>query len=219
MTTFPRSPRVRKGAIVAVDPFNPLASVIIFQYNPETLTRSLAAQRAEPEGVRSEAQRIKGPPQETISVRVEIDATDQLEKGEQVAAKLGVYPQLSALEMILYPKSSLVIANALLAKAGTLEVVPPEAPLTLFIWGVKRAVPVQLQSFSIEEQAFDVDLNPIRAQVSLDMRVLTYQDLPPTNLGYGLFLAHQMAKEAMAVLNTAHSQSPLGAMPGLKSLA
>ena len=210
MTNFPRSPRVRKGAIVAVDLFNPLSSVIVFQYNPATLTRTLTAQMAHEEGARSEAQRFKGPPLEDINVVVEIDATDQLEKAESMAVNMGIYPQLSALEMILYPKSAMVIANAALAAAGTLEVIAPQAPLTLFVWGIKRVLPVRLTSFSIEEEAYDVNLNPIRARVSLGMRVLNYNDLPITNPGYGLFLAHQVAKEAMATIGSISNLGQLG---------
>jgi hypothetical protein len=203
MTTFPRSPRLLKGAIVAVDPANPLASVIVFQYNPATLTRSLEPQMASGEGGdRSEALRLKGAPVESISLEVEIDATDQLETGERIAVNMGIYPQLSALEMLIYPKSALVIANTALLALGTIEVVPPMAPLTLFIWGPKRIVPVRLTSVSITEEAFDVSLNPIRARVSLGLRVLSYNDLPLTHPGYHLFLAHQVVKEAMATLGS-----------------
>ena len=126
MSTFPNSPRVLKGAIIGVDLFNPLASVVVFQYNPDTLTRTLQAQTAGAEGAdRSEALRLRGAPIEEIKLDVEIDATDQLEKGDPLAASIGVYPQLSALEMLLYPKSALVIANTILLAVGTIEIVPP----------------------------------------------------------------------------------------------
>ena len=210
MTTFPRSPRVLQGAIVALDPFNSLASVIVFQYNPERLSRSLTPQTAGTGGERSEALRLKGPPQEEINVTVEIDATDQLEKAEAVAVSTGIYPQLSALEMILYPKSAVVLANAVLANAGVIEVIAPEAPLTLFVWGVKRVLPVHLTSLAIEEQLYDVNLNPIRASVTLGMRVLTYNDLPLGSVGYGLSLAHQVAKEALATVGSTTSLSAAG---------
>lgn len=212
MTTFPRSPRLIKGAIVGVDLLSPLASVIIFQYNPHTLTRRLEAQTSGGEGSdRSEALRLKGPPVETISLDVEIDAADQLEKAESEAVGMGIYPQLSALEMLLYPKTSLVIANAALMMAGTLEIVPPEAPFTLFIWGPKRVLPVRLTGFDITEEAHDANLNPIRAKVSLSLRVLTYSDFAVGHPGYNLFLAHQIAKEAMAILG---SVGDLGAVAG-----
>ena len=82
--------------------------------------------------------------------------------------------------------------------SGTIELIPPEAPLTLFIWGPKRVLPVRLSTFSIVEEAYDVDLNPIRASVNLGLRVLSYNDLSLTNPGYYLFLAHQVTKEVMA---------------------
>jgi hypothetical protein len=207
MTTFPGSPRVLKGAIIGLDPINPYASIIIFQYNPDTLKRTLQAQ-ASGSGQgnasidRSEALRLRGAPVENITLDVEIDATDQLANGNPLASSLGVYPQLSALEMLLYPKSTLVIANTVLALTGTIELIPPEAPLTLFIWGPKRVLPVRLTTFSITEDAYDVDLNPIRASVNLGLRVLSYSDLSLTHPGYYLFLAHQVTKEVMATIGS-----------------
>src|SRR5829696_10034650 len=113
MTTFPNSPRLLKGAIVGVDLFNPLASVILFQYNPETLTRSLSASTTQPQttggqdqAARDEAMRLAGPPTETISLAVEIDAADQLERAEATATTMGIHPTLASLEMLLYPKSA-----------------------------------------------------------------------------------------------------------------
>jgi hypothetical protein len=192
-----------KGAIIGIDPFNPLASIIVFQYNPETLTRTLAPQTAGGQGSdRSEALRLKGAPVESITVAVDIDATDQLETANPLATSLGIYPQLSALEMLIYPKSVLVIANTILLALGTIEIIPPEAPLTLFIWGPKRVLPVRLTQFSITEEAYDVNLNPTRAKVSLGLQVLSYNDLPLSHPGYALFLAHQVIKEAMATINS-----------------
>ena len=205
MTTFPRSPRLLKGDIVGIDIFNPLASVILFQYNPDTLTRRLQAQMSGEGGGKTEALRLKGAPEETISLDIEIDATDQLEKADRNAVSMGIYPQLSALEMLIYPKSSVVIANTVLLAAGTIEVMPSVAPLTLFIWGPKRVLPVRLTEFSITEEAHDVNLNPIRAKVSLGLRVLSYNDLPLTHPGYSIFLAHQVVKETMATIGSVNN--------------
>jgi hypothetical protein len=200
MTTFPGSPSVQKGAIVGLDPFNPLASVIIFQYNPESLTRTLTAQTAGGNPAQGEALRLKGPPRETITLSVEIDAADQLEKVEALATTVGLHPTLASLEMLLYPKSALVIANEVLARIGVIEVIPPEAPLTLLIWGLQRVVPVRLTTFTITEEAFDTQLNPIRAKVSLGFGVLTYQDLGLLSAGGAIFMAHQVMKEVMATI-------------------
>jgi hypothetical protein len=201
MSTFPGSPQVQKGAIIGLDPFNPLASVIVFQYNPDTLTRTLTAQTTGGTPNSGEALRLKGPPQETITLAVEIDAADQLEKAEAPATVMGVYPTLASLEMLLYPKSALVIANEVLAQVGVIEIIPPEAPLTLFVWGVKRILPVRLTTFSITEEAFDTSLHPIRAKVSLGLRVLNYQDLGLPSVGGALFMAHQIIKEVMATIS------------------
>jgi hypothetical protein len=214
MTTFPGSPRLLKGAIVGVDLFNPLASLILFQYNPERLTRSVQVPgRAQtPGGVpnRNEVLRLKGPPNETISLEVEIDAADQLEQGETIAQTMGIYPALSSLEMLLYPKSARMILNEVLAEFGVIEVIPPEAPLTLFVWGPKRVLPVRITGFSINEQFFDTDLNPIRATVSLSMSVLTYQDLGLVSVGGALSMAHQVMKEVMATIGGVGNVSALG---------
>jgi|SRR5215217_7224737 len=205
MTTFPGSPRLLKGAIIGIDEFNPLASVILFQYNPETLRRSLTARTPEPrrgEQVdKNERMRLAGPPEETIQLEIEIDAADQMEQAEPTATTMGVYPALASLEMLLYPKALAMISNEALLRVGLKEVAAPKAPLTLFVWGPKRVLPVQLTSFSITEQAFDPGLNPIRASVSLSLTVLNYQDLGLLSPGGALFMAHQVAKEAMATLN------------------
>src|SRR6266545_4284225 len=112
-SSFPQSaPKVMKGAIVGIDPFNPLASIVVFQYNPDTLTRTLQPQSAGAQGGdRAEAMRLKGAPVETFKLDVEIDATDQLERGDGLSESLGIYPQLSALEMLIYPKTALVLVN------------------------------------------------------------------------------------------------------------
>jgi len=210
MTTFPGSPKTLKGAIVGMDVANPVASVIAFQYNPETMTRTLAAQTAGSGGSIFETQRLKGAPEETIKLDVEIDATDKLEEGDGIATTLGIYPQLSALEMLIYPKSSLVIANTVLLGLGVIEVVPPMGPFTLFIWGPQRVLPVRLTDFSITEEAYDVNLNPIRAKVSLGLRVLSYNDLSISHPGYHLFLSHQVVKETFAAIGSTGDVSRLG---------
>ncbi len=202
MSSFPGSPRVAKGAIVGIDLLNPIPNVIVFQYNPETLTRTLQAQGSGEGGARSEAMRLRGAPVETIKLDVEIDATDQLERSDAVATTTGIYPQLSALEVLVYPHSSLVVANTALLAAGTIEILPPVGPFTLFVWGLQRVLPVRITDFTITEEAHDTSLNPIRAKVALGLRVLSYNDLSITNPGYYLFLTHQIVKETMATVGS-----------------
>lgn len=205
MTTFPRSPRLIKGALVGVDIFNPLASVVVFQYNPGTMTRRLEARAAGGDGDSGEATRLSGPPKETITLSVEIDAADQLEEANPLATRMGIYPSLSALEMMLYPKSATVIANTVLSLIGSIEILPIEGPFVLFAWGANRVLPVRISSFSITEEAYDPLLNPILAKVELSLTVLSYQDFSVLHPGHSLFLAHQLAKEVMATLNVVNS--------------
>ncbi len=214
MSTFPGSPRLIKGAIIGVDPLNPVPSVVVFQYNPDTMTRRLEPRAVSGEGDRGEAFRLTGAPKETITLSVEIDATDQLEQANPLATTVGIYPMLAALETLLYPKSAMVIANTVLSLIGTIEVIPVEAPMTLFVWGPQRILPVRLTSLSITEEAHDPLLNPIRAKVELSLTVLSYQDLSVTSPGYALFLAHHIVKEMMATTNIFNSVQNIGA--GLK---
>jgi len=203
MSSFPGSPKILKGAIVGIDIFNPLASVIIFQYNPENMTRSLTPQTAG--GEPGEVMRLTGPPQESIKFEMEIDATDQLESADTNAVKMGISPTLSALEMLLYPKSALVITNEILKAVGVIETIPAEAPFTVLIWGIKRVVPVKLTELSITEKEFDTSLNPIRATVSIGLQVLNYNDLGLVSVGGALFMSHQIIKETMAVIGSVNN--------------
>lgn len=208
--TTPIAPRLLKGALVGLDPLNPLASVVVFQYNPDTLTRRLEARAVGQEGDRGEAFRLTGPPKETITLSIEIDATDHLEQANPLALTTGIHPTLAALEMMLYPKSALVIANTVLSLIGTVEVIPTEAPMTLFVWGPARVLPVRLTSFSITEEAYDQLLNPLRAKVELSLSVLSYHDLKLTSPGHALFLAHHIAKEVLATTNVVNSALNIG---------
>lgn len=213
MTTFPGSPRLQKGAIIGLDPVNPLASVVVFQYNPETLSRTLNVQATGGKN-KGEALRLSGPPEETISLDLVLDAADQLEHAEFPATSMGIYPALASLEMLLYPKSALVIANEVLSTLGIIEVIQPEAPLTLFVWGVKRVLPVRITQFGITEENFDPNLNPIHAKVKLTLRVLNYQDLGMLSAGGALFMAHQVVKEVMATIGSVGNISASASLSG-----
>jgi hypothetical protein len=212
-SSFPGSPKVLKGGIVLLDPdtFTPLPNgIIVLQYNPDTLTRSLKIKGADEGGDRSEALRLTGPPVETLKLDAEIDATDQLEAGDANTLQYGIFPQLSALETLVYPPSRTLQTNFTLAQRGTLEIMPVLAPLSLFVWSSKRIVPVRLTDFSITEEAFDPTLNPIRAKVSLGMRVLTIDDLDFNDKSGSLYMAYQQQKETIAKLNQAGNFGALG---------
>jgi hypothetical protein len=214
MSTFPNSSRLLKAGIVLIDPASGTVQRIIkLQYNPDTLTRSLQVQTVEPTTKdRSEALRLKGPPIETFKMDAEIDAADQLEFPDQNPAvtQFGIYPQLAALETIVYPTSQQLLNANTLAKSGTLEIAPMEAPLALFVWSKNRVVPVRITDFSITEEAFSATLNPIRAKVSLGMRVLSVDDLGFDDKGGNLFMVYQQQKEKLAGMSPAGTFADLG---------
>lgn len=186
----------------------------MLQFNPDTLERSVAPQAAGGEGGgggdsggdRNEALRLKGPAQESWKFTAEIDATDQLD----VAAPDGIHPQLAVLEMLVQPTTAQLRAASKLSKKGTIEISPIEVPLTLFTWGSKRVMPVRLTELSVNESAFDVNLNPIRASLSIGMKILTVSDLPAGHRGAELYLAHLAQKEQLARRARAGSLAQLG---------
>jgi hypothetical protein len=212
MSTFPGSPRLLKGGIVVLDPVTgAVLRVINLQYNPDTLTRSLQIKGIGAEsGDRIEALRLKGPPVESIKVEAEIDATDRLEVADPQATAMGLHAILAALEILVYPASATLQANNDAAATGTLEIIPVEAFLTVFVFGPKRIAPVRFTEFSITEEAFDTSLNPIRAKISLGMRVLTIDDVNFDDKSGSLFMAYLRAKEQLASRSTPGTLGALG---------
>lgn len=197
MPPTPPQPRLIKGGIVLI---GDVQRVIALQYNPDTLSRTLQAQTAGGEGQdgRVEPMRFKGPPVETIKLEAEIDAADQMEKGDSIVGQWGILPQLSALESLVYPSTDQLLNTHNKASSGVLEIAPILAPLALFVWSEKRVVPVKITDFSVTEEAFDPALNPLRAKVSLGMRVLSAVELGFDTRGGGLYMEYQRQKERAA---------------------
>lgn len=198
------SPKLIKGGLVVLPPGGsgaPLRTIAL-QYNPDTLTRSYQVQGVGGDGGGERAQpfRLKGPAIETLKVDAEIDATDQLEASEQnaITVQHGIAPQIATLESLANPSVAELLALDALASSGTLEIIPPEAPLVLFIWSRNRIVPVRVTELSVTEEAFDAALNPIRAKVSLGLRVLSTDDLGFQHRGGSLFINHLRTREALA---------------------
>jgi hypothetical protein len=202
-----------RGGIVLMDPASGhVRRIIALQYNPDSLSRTLQVQGAGEGGDRSEALRLKGPAIETIKLEAELDATDQLEMPSQhpSAVQFGIHPHLAALETLVYPSAATLIATNELASAGTLEIAPAETPLTLFVWSRQRILPVRVTEFSVTEEAFDPALHPIRAKVSLSLRVLSVDDLGFAHRGGSLFLGYLKAKEQLAAVFAGGTPADLG---------
>ena len=213
MSTFPGSPKLLRGGLVLVDPSSgAVVRVIALQYNPDTLSRTLQPKAVTDAQDRSQALRLTGTPVETIKLEAEIDATDQLEFPDQNpdAAQLGIAPQIAALETLLYPTSGQLLSNDAMQSSGTLEITPAETPLALFVWSKERVVPVRLTDFSVTEEAFDPKLNPMRAKVSLSLRVLSVDDLGFAHKGGALYMVYQQNKERLAQRATGGTLALLG---------
>ncbi len=197
------SPRLLKGGLVVLAPGGgAVQRTIALQYNPDTLTRSYQVQGVGGEGGGERAQpfRLKGPAIETIKLEAEIDATDQLEFPDRNpnAVTSGIGPQLAVLESLVNPSVAELLNTAALSANGTLEIIPPEAPLVVFVWSQNQVVPVRVTEFSITEEAFDPVLNPIRAKVSLGLRVMSTDDLGFTHKGGTMFISYLRTREALA---------------------
>jgi hypothetical protein len=223
-TGYPRAPRMLRGGLVRLDPVaRTVIDVVVFQYNPDSVTRTIQPRAigGEP-GDRLEVLRLTGPPHETFKFDAEIDATDQLEQvGDQgvgpAAQKLidavaseGLLPTIAALERLVTPTASELLATDALFDRGMLEVAPMEAPLTVLVWGVRRVVPVLVTSLTITEEAFDPKLQPIRVKASVECKVLTSSDLPLQHLGGSLYIAYRQTVEQLAAMVTSSDVRPLG---------
>lgn len=210
------SPNHLRGGLVQVDPTTSrVLRVIALQYNPDSLSRTLAVQATGGGGAggeRSQALRLRGAATETIRLEAELDATDHLEDPDAnaTATEVGIHPQLAALESLVHPSADALAGNHALASSGTLEILPLEAPLTLFVWSRQRVVPVRVTDLSVTEEAFDVNLNPIRAKVALGLRVLSVDDLGFDHRGGTLFMGYLRNKEGLATEAPAATLSALG---------
>ena len=206
-----RGPRIVQGAFVSIGSTSGAPSIITFQYNPVNLQRNLNPLLVGgEEGDRSEAVRYTGAPAQNITIEIDIDATNALDAGDPVAMQYGIHPQLAALELLLYPTSQVVTTSENDLQSGAMEIAPMTAPRTLFVWGEQRVLPVRLSSYTIREELFDTNLNPIRANVSVSMRVLTYSDLVIGNADYQQFMAYQKNLETLASKAAGGSYAALG---------
>jgi hypothetical protein len=215
-TGYPRAPRMLRGGLVRLDPkTRTIVDVVVFQYNPDTLTRTIQPRSigGEP-GDRLEVLRLTGPPHETIKFDAEIDATEQLEhpdlQANEPVASHGLLPALAVMERLVTPPARELQAVDALFDRGMLEIAPMEAPLTVLVWGAKRVVPVLVSSLSITEEAFSPSLKPIRVKASFECKVLSSSDLPLQHLGGELYMAYRRMVEQLATMVTGADVRTLG---------
>lgn len=209
------APRVLKGALAVYDDDTPGTQprLLVFQYNPETLRRSLTSRTppAPPGGggnvgaAREDALRVLGPPSETINLSVAMHAADQLAEPDKNpdVVEHGLHPALARLELLLYPRAEQTRDSQQMAEQGAVQLSPANTPLLLLVWGHSRVVPVQLTGFTVAEELFDENLNPISAKVDLSLKVLTTLDLAADSLGYNAYMSYHSRKENVATKDQA----------------
>jgi hypothetical protein len=202
---YPNSPNVLKAALISMGGTIPVPRLIMLQYNPAELTRQLEPDFEKIGDTPTGTNLLAGPATETIQMTARISAVDQLQANDATAIMFGIHPQLATLELMLFPSTSSIIQGLTQMALGVLEIVPPETPLTIFVWGPQRVLPVQITSYSVNETMHDTRLNPIDAEVTIHMKVLTYQDFEPSQTGFYLYLANLAAREVMSALGTVQS--------------
>lgn len=237
VTASPLRPKLLKGALIGFTEefLVPIPNIILFQYNPETLTRNLTPWEppSEEDGQISMTPGTAQPvdPQESFTLTLLLDAADDLEAPElnPVTALTGVADRIAALEMLMYPQRTQVTplnvpeASTLAGGDGGGSEEPLErlgVQVVLFIYGPGRVLPVRITSFSVEEQLFSTTLYPIRAKVNLGLNVLDKQAFPENEQKAGREFAikaydwTRKQTKVLAVANLANTvESLLGMLP------
>lgn len=204
-----------RGALIEYgsDFMGPIPNVVIFQFNPENLSRSIQIPPRPTGNSGRESNQAGELPIEKITLTAQFNASDRLAVKDPLARLFGIGPQLAALEQMANPKTLLsgAIGEALDSIGDALGLGGDDAPTRatprenyprlLFIWGLTRVLPVIIESMSITEQQYDNLLNPIRAEVSLGLAVSAGEVCPPDDIAEGALTYSNLAKEAQAMVN------------------
>ncbi len=182
---------VQKGRLEARDRGTDKVIFVDFQYNPNEIKRTLRQQY-----IADDPFRVNDLPEETLDFDIELDATDGIELAK--SKKEGIYPQLSLLELLVYPQSSKIRKDSERLNKGEIAIRPTEVPEILLVLGDKRVLPVQIQTMVVKEKEYDCGLTPIRAEVSLTLRVFKYNEVFSDHPTFDYLLAYHMFKERMA---------------------
>jgi hypothetical protein len=219
---FSNQAKILRGAFVEFGISLP-PLIVVFQFNPLTITRTRTASvnqldtpgknRASNEDFIKQISAKKliknlrngqlltvGP--QTLGFDIRLDATDKLNDGDTITEQFGIAPQLSTLELMMLPKSQSLLGGAVAALLGgstksfSFADDSKNPPVTLFIWGRKKVMPVNIKNMSIKEEEFSVDLNPIRATVTVSLEVIEGPNAP--------YLYTKALTEVMSLLNLAN---------------
>lgn len=211
MANYPDTKRgfLMKGALIELKPSPivvPIPSITIFQYNPASLSRSIAptgylGDRRTPPAARADATggeeggsgeaddsgHASRPddPKESFNLQLVIDAFDDLNDENKLGLVTGVADRIASLEMLTYPDSTLLeqgleaIGDAIGGALGFRQTEePPKASVQLFYFGPGKIVPIKIKSMTVNEQQFHSStLYPTRAEVTLGIEILREAEL------------------------------------------
>ncbi len=206
-----------RGALIEYgsDFLGPIPNVVVFQFNPESLTRNIQIP-PRPTGAKSRETNQAGEvPVEKTTLTAYFSAADQLKNDNMLARASGIAPRLAALEKMVRPvgRISGLIGEGIDAIGDAIggggddtptQPIPRETyPRILFIWGLTRVLPVIIDSMTITEQEYDYLLNPIRAQVALGLSVITVSQCWDDGVARGALEYTNLAKDTQAIANLA----------------
>lgn len=206
-----------RGALIeyGTDLIGPIPNVVIFQFNPESLSRALQVPARPSGATQRETTQAGEKTFEKISFKAQFSAINMLDEDKVLARMFGIGPQLAALEKMVLPSSKIAgligaaidkIAGAVSGPAPPAQAIPREKyPRILFIWGPTRVLPVTIDSMTISEQEYDFLLNPTRAEVDISLSVIAIDQCSDDVLAKGALEYSTIAKEAMAIANLANT--------------
>jgi hypothetical protein len=189
----------------------PIPNVVIFQFNPESLSRTVEIARRTTSATSRETTQAGEPSVEKITLKASFSAADEFGENKALARLFGVGTRLAALEKMVYPANTLTAKIGAALSSGALpgakrQPMPRQKmPRILFIWGPYKILPVVLESMSIVEQQYDFLLNPVQAEVSISMAVNTVDKYTDDAIGKGALTYSNMAKDAQAMANLANT--------------
>lgn len=207
-----------RGALIeyGTDLIGPIPNVVIFQFNPESLSRTLQIPPRPTGATQRETTQAGEKTFERIGFKAHFSAANMLDEGKVLAELFGIGPQLAALEKMVLPSAKIagLIGAAIDAIGDALgggddapaQPIPREKyPRILFIWGLTRVLPVTIDSMSISELEYDAILNPTRAEVDIQLSVIAVDDCSDDVLAKGALEYSTIAKEAQAIANLANT--------------
>lgn len=206
-----------RGALIeyGTDLIGPIPNVVIFQFNPESLTRALQVPPRPTGATQRETSQAGEKTFEKITFKAHFSAANLLDEDKVLARMFGIGPQLAALEKMVLPSAKVAgllgavidkIAGAAAPPAPPAQPIPRETyPRILFIWGPTRVLPVTIDSMTIAEQEYDFLLNPVRAEVDITLSVIAIDQCSDDVLAKGALQYSTIAKEAMAIANLANT--------------